>query len=551
MSNNMGTFIITIVTQSTFGDNAAILGGITNVLISDSLPTAGGATYDSFAERHNATCLANTRTDLLNQIQGRLESEMSEFIIIWLKGMAGTGKSTIARTIAKWLREAGDHNTLNVNFFFKEGDRDRGHAQLFFTTIAFQLKTLDSDLGSLIDSATKADPGIHHKGLEEQFDKLIMQPLRAVQKSMIITIVVDALDECDDGNLIVTLLAQLSEIPSLTIRIFLTSRPEVPFRLVFKKLTCQYQDISLHEIPHSVIKQDLTTFFIHALGEIRDKQNNIRLHDDQLPPDWPGPENIRLLVEMASPLFISASTICRFIDSNSIPPEEQLHKILACRHTIQLEGVYAPILSQLLCNVTKNDQRGVVENFKKVVGSVVSLFETLSANSLSALLGVRRRKVDPILCQLHSVLIVPSDPDAPIEMLHKSFRDYLFSKGKSGQKPHQFWVDSRKSHERIASRCLKILENSLTRIFSRLTSLRTYLGDITNEVRDLIPSHVQYACRNWIYHLNHANWTLRIEAQVESFFENHFLHWAETLLFIESHRPQTMEQLAYVSLSSY
>ncbi|CAI6037889.1 unnamed protein product [Clonostachys chloroleuca] len=470
---------------------------VTKVLSSETLPTADDATSNSFAEQHNATCLANTRTDLLHQIQECFGSPAGE-LIFWLNGMAGTGKSTIARTIAKWLREVEDGSIrLNTGFFFKKSDRDRGHARLFFANIASQLKTLDSDLGSLIASTINADPSIKNKALREQFDKLIMQPLRAVQKSIIITIVIDAMDECDecdDAKLIIDLLLRLREIPSVTIRVFLTSRPELPIRLVFKDLTCKdltckYREISLHDIPDSVIEQDLMTFFIHTLGKIRDKQNKIPLRDDQLQPDWPGPENIRHLVGMASPLFIFASTVCRFINCNSISPEKQLLKILEYQHTVPLEAVYAPILNQLLNDVTEEDQLGVVEDFEDVVGSVVSLQEPLSANSLSALLGVPRPDIDQILRQLHSVLAVPSDPDAPIEVLHKSFSDYLFSKGEGENKPHQFRVDSGESHERIASHCMRIL-SSLRQDLCRLNSLGQAFQDISPEVLDqYLPHH--------------------------------------------------------------
>ncbi|CAH0024458.1 unnamed protein product [Clonostachys rhizophaga] len=334
----MGTSITTIVTQSTFGDDATIVGSVTNNLSSDLLPTAGDATYDSYGEQHNPTCLTNTRTQLLHQIQQWVKSPTSESIF-WLNGMAGTGKSTIARTMAKWLRETEVRNTgdgstrLSASFFFKEGNRNRGHARFFFTTIASQLETLDADLGSLIASAIRADPGIKDKALKVQFNKLIKQPLRDAQKPMIITIVVDAMDECDecnDAKLIIDLLPQLSKIPSFTIRAFLTSRPELPIRLGFKDLTCKYHEIGLHEISRFLIEKDLTTFFSHALGRIRDEQNKICWPGDKLQPDWPGPEKIRLLVGMASPLFIFASTICRFIGSNGGSPEEQLDKILAC-----------------------------------------------------------------------------------------------------------------------------------------------------------------------------------------------------------------------------
>ncbi|KAJ2901564.1 hypothetical protein MKZ38_001697 [Zalerion maritima] len=56
--------------------------------------------------------------------------------IFWLSGMAGTGKSTISRTVA---RAFSGKQRLGGSFFFKRGDGDRGKAAKFFTTIAAQL----------------------------------------------------------------------------------------------------------------------------------------------------------------------------------------------------------------------------------------------------------------------------------------------------------------------------------------------------------------------------------------------------------------------------
>ena len=50
--------------------------------------------------------------------------------------MAGTGKSTIARTIA---REHLEQDQLGASFFFTRGGGDVGNARKFFTTIAYQL----------------------------------------------------------------------------------------------------------------------------------------------------------------------------------------------------------------------------------------------------------------------------------------------------------------------------------------------------------------------------------------------------------------------------
>ncbi|KAH6988807.1 hypothetical protein BKA56DRAFT_611098 [Ilyonectria sp. MPI-CAGE-AT-0026] len=64
------------------------------------LLVATGASFDSGAEEHNPTCLRDTRVDLLRRIHDwALDPDARP--IFWLNGMAGTGKSTISRTVAQ------------------------------------------------------------------------------------------------------------------------------------------------------------------------------------------------------------------------------------------------------------------------------------------------------------------------------------------------------------------------------------------------------------------------------------------------------------------
>ncbi|BAE55954.1 unnamed protein product [Aspergillus oryzae RIB40] len=80
------------------------------------LPIAEGASYDSYDNQHEDKCLPETRTELRHQITDWAGSPEGE-CIFWLNGMAGTGKSTIARTVAQSLREKG---LLGASFFFKK-----------------------------------------------------------------------------------------------------------------------------------------------------------------------------------------------------------------------------------------------------------------------------------------------------------------------------------------------------------------------------------------------------------------------------------------------
>jgi hypothetical protein len=63
------------------------------------LPIATEAASNSYGKRHDTLCLDGTRVGVLNEIRAWAEGDTEQYIY-WLNGMAGTGKSTIARTIA-------------------------------------------------------------------------------------------------------------------------------------------------------------------------------------------------------------------------------------------------------------------------------------------------------------------------------------------------------------------------------------------------------------------------------------------------------------------
>ena len=202
---------------------------------SDFLPSAHDAAYDSHAEQHNARCHPDTRAELLCQIREWAHNPDGE-IIFWLNGMAGTGKSTISRTVAKTF---ADNGLLGASFFFKKGEGDRGKAALFFPTIASQLIRKIPALEPYVREAIDADPAIAKKSLRDQLEKLIQQPLDRIGQAMVILVVVDALDECDGDNdvkTIISLLATAKALRSARLRIFITSRPELPIRLGFKNI---------------------------------------------------------------------------------------------------------------------------------------------------------------------------------------------------------------------------------------------------------------------------------------------------------------------------
>ncbi|KAF3102097.1 hypothetical protein TWF102_001918 [Orbilia oligospora] len=68
----------------------------------EKLPVANGAIFNSFEDEGEPECLPGTRTDLLRDLNTWI-ADPKETRIFWLCGMAGTGKSTISKALARKL----------------------------------------------------------------------------------------------------------------------------------------------------------------------------------------------------------------------------------------------------------------------------------------------------------------------------------------------------------------------------------------------------------------------------------------------------------------
>ncbi|KAE8381786.1 hypothetical protein BDV26DRAFT_65630 [Aspergillus bertholletiae] len=285
-----------------------------------NLRVAEGAFYNSYVNQHEDFCLPDTRTKLQEEILKWAESD--DKFIFWLNGMAGTGKSTIARTVAQSFEK---HGLLGASFFFKRGEADRGNAKYLMSTITRQLVIRHRQLGPDVLNAIKNDPNIASKSLGEQCEKLLCQPLVKLHldQPTTIVIVIDALDECDgedDIRVILRLLFKMQEIKSVRLRVFLTSRPELPIRLGFEQDN-NHQDLVLHALPAPVVEHDIRVFLEYKLSEIQ--------HERKLSSNWPGHEIIEKLVQISLPLFATAATICRFLNTPLQSPERSLNMILS------------------------------------------------------------------------------------------------------------------------------------------------------------------------------------------------------------------------------
>ncbi|KAL4868722.1 hypothetical protein BDV12DRAFT_185766 [Aspergillus spectabilis] len=484
------------------------------------LPIAAGAEFGTYMDQHEEECLPGTRTELLLDIQNWAVSAEGK-CIFWLNGLAGTGKSTISRTVVKAFQKQG---LLGASFFFKRGEGDRGNAARFFPTIIQQLSNRIPELRATLLHVIRENPGISAKPLKEQFDELIHKPLHSLIQSKLqssrLVIVIDALDECDHDNdiqVILQLLPRVQEFNFPCLRFFITSRPELPIRLGFQ--TVGHHDLILHEVPKPIIERDISLFLEDKLVAIR--------HERSLSSDWPGHVNIQILIAMSVPLFIFAATICRLFKDHNLDPEQCLNEILKYQNQeSKLDGTYLPVLDRLVSKYSGTRQMQLVQEVQEVVGIIILLESPLSVTSLSKLMGISMNSINTRLNSLHSVLSIPNDDTMPVRLFHLSFRDFLLDPNTRDKT--LFWVDEKEMNQVLLTRCLSLMRMNLKKNMCSLRSYGTERRDIDPEsISHYLLPELQYSCRYWTHHL--AKSKDPPTDQIYSFLQDHFLHWMEVM----------------------
>jgi NACHT domain-containing protein len=476
--------------------------------------------------------------------------------MFWLNGLAGTGKSTIARTVA---RKYFDNDQLGASFFFSRGGGDVGHSRKFFTTIAMQLAHKSQYLQQHISDALRKNNDIVTQSLGDQWRQLVFGPLLKLSGSSypsFYVVVIDALDECDndeDIQTIVKLLAEVQRLRTVRLRVLLTSRPEVPIRHGFYQISdTEHQDFVLHHISPSIVDHDITIFLKYNLELIGKKKPS-------LGACWPGEETVKQLVQIASGLFIWAATACRFIQEvekvflirkrlaavlqtdgliEEQRPEKYLNKIYTTvlRHSIPVE-----------CSNTEKEE--FLSILRDILGSIVTLLSPLSVYSLSRLVNYQPDEVDDCLEDLHAILDIPRDYTRVLRLHHPSFRDFLLNQDRC--KDTNFWVDEKEANKTLASRCIQLMSTSLKEDVCGVTIPGTLIADIEAcRIEQCLPPEVQYACLHWIQHFRRSDAQLHDNDYIHQFLQKYFLHWLEALSWIQKISEGIIEIISLESIAS-
>jgi hypothetical protein len=421
------------------------------------------ALYNSSAREaeHASTCLPDTREKVLERIQEWAMGD-DKHPICWLRGPAGSGKSTVAHTVAERCHQRDE---LAATFFFSRGKGDRSDIGKLLPTLAFQLAQRMPSIRPLLLEAL-ADESTLSQTLGDRFLNLIVKPLRAIEESTHpMVIIIDGLDECAIQDAIVTLIKFLGETAlshRLPVRFLLTSRPETQIRDAFRPYVRQSTVFPL-ALEDFAAHNDIRTYLQSRLSDIRERRDLI-MRDVPIP--WPSETHLETLVHQSEGLFIYVSTLLKFVDDGQGLPQEKLKRVLKMR--MGVDSLYTQVISEA-CHYP---------HFYWVMGSLMYLERPLSINQLAQLLQLQAAHIQQAMQGCHSILTVPDNNDHSIRPYHASLRDFLTDR----QRAQHHFLSPVEYHALISVQCLELIT----------------IGFKNNITRGGEP--MSYACEAWHHH---------------------------------------------------
>jgi hypothetical protein len=507
--------------------------------------------------------MEDTRVQLLADIMSWAESAASP-VVFWLNGLAGTGKSTVARTICERLAEKG---LLGASFFMSRQVEERRHAPSVLRTLAYQLAGRHSAFSAAISPTVQDSSELaHSEGLQKLITELLVKPAGVFAVNGGLLIVIDAMDECTEdssgrpgGELLPLLLRGLLKL-SGRVKLLLTSRaePEIVRMFDLAALGTQQTVMELHDLDVSMVRSDIRTYLNRSFSDIARRHPTLALLN------WPSPEDMEILVNFADILFVFAATVVRFVATPKQNPRARLEIMLARREAKLaspyrfLDELYLQVLKASVHSEDTGDQETLCETLRTVTGSIVAAQQPLPVAAHAILLDTDPEDMQLMVGSLSALLLNKSGE--PVRIFHPSFPDFIVDHLRCNDP--RFLLSLPEHHLRLACGCLALLNRHLRYNMANLADPDVANSDIEDldgrllrgicqEEDDMGPCVIQallYAARYWTVHVVSSS-TIHSEKLLDvlsQFCDDHLFHWLELLSLIRSLSYRTQANLLAV-----
>jgi hypothetical protein len=488
-------------------------------------------------------CTPGTRVGILDNIVTWAKStSLDSPNVYWLFGHAGSGKSTIAYTIARRFEFAGDSNDIIIlggNFFCSRQFEETRLSKYIIRTIVYHLALKCKPFSDALNRSGRLDTITQNR--RSQLDGLLFGPWQESEAARLADtstpphylIVIDALDEIDGtggSDFLRNLVDAINHNKSLIgLKFFITSRSDNALVAHVNSLE-QKQLYHLQDVEEGEACADVATYLNASL------------------PNFIGHQAMGQLVVHAAGLFIYAATVVKLLAG--LQPLEQksiLEKLFhtSYHNTSQLplqdpEALLNQLYHHILDEAFGNLRKEVCEQRLLFLHTFLCAREPLSTSSAASLLFTEDpNETNPafsyttianeVFVCLHSVLYVKGDQ---VLSYHKSFPDFIFDHARSGK----FWCDKATHHQYLTNSCFRVMKGLRFNIANIPSSFMFDCDnhELAGEVKQNIPPVLSYSCRNWDYHLSASSPCDPFHETLSEFLQLHALFWIEAMNLLAS-----------------
>ncbi|KAJ2923405.1 hypothetical protein H1R20_g13687, partial [Candolleomyces eurysporus] len=496
---------------------------------SNTFEKLGGVEGAEFSNAQRGSgCTPGSRISLLAMLLVWAKDLHSPHLF-WLSGLAGTGKTTVSKTFCSQLNNRG---LLGASFFCTLKELNKKNVYLIIPTLARILAEERPKFGDALEKILESDRACRNPtkmDLNEQYTRLILQPAeRTFAADELLVLGIDALDECENKDAVRLFIAAiLSQKPTIPLKFFLTSRPEISLRESFGTST-HHGWLRLHDIEANIVKADIL-LYLHSQFKCISRVYNYY----QEKSNWPPPE-IQAIADASGTLFIIAATIVTYVatcSGNSLdrfqelgkPPPKELDKPSPNVQLAGIESLYNKILDEAFEDLEQKE----ADMIHSCLLLLVTAQRPVSVNDYAKLLSTNTLAIREAFKSLHSVVQFPDEglDNALISIFHASFVDHLTSEKHQGKK----WaVDRAAAHSATAEACFALMNSMLC--FGISGAKNSYQSNENQPDPLELASELAYACTAWGNHVLKAGVPEPLQKQMLEFVKTQkILYWVEAL----------------------
>ncbi|EFI27256.1 vegetative incompatibility protein HET-E-1 [Coprinopsis cinerea okayama7 len=482
------------------------------------IKTVAGA---EFKQENRQGCVPGTRVALLASLL-RWAKDPTSHSIFWLCGMAGTGKTTVSDTLCAQLYVEG---LLGASFFCSLDHDARSDVGRIIPSLARSLAKarpmFAEQLVKALEDKCPDDP--RGMNLEDQYRVLILEPARAAfGPDELVVLGIDALDECTDKRKLKLLLDTImsQKLPP-SLKVFLTSRPDVVVEDAFNYHQKHPELLHLHDVEEHIVEADIVVYLHYRLSQVVALRGHVR------------PDDVQTLAKRSQKLFIFAATLINYLEGYRGNVVRLFRDLCSSEESSpstnrldSLYRLYGRVMSQAFEGLEPVD----AQNAFACLSLLLVALNPLCVSDYANLLGLANDDVRSAFQGMRAVIQVPGDDHRPITILHASFADYLTT-----DNPHcrrEWAIDRFSANEMAALRCFTVMDKELRLGISG--AVTSYKSNSEQPTPLRIVPHLTYACTAWGNHVLGMATTTgglseEVQKRLDRFLVGKSLYWLEAL----------------------